>query len=168
MIVIVYRHHISVVKNIDGVPYAENDNLKEILSKRIYNSAEDIEFAKELGKLFTKYARPAYSEICASYLQSKDSFTVSQGIDIYKNGRYETARVSIEKIARDKSSGNNGKRARKILGISDEEIEDKKDSESEKAKKEKSNDSIDSKKIENTEEASKPETVTKESSLDGK
>ena len=138
------------------------------LAKETLKDTKRFSLRKELGKLFTKYARPAYSEICASYLQSKDSFTVSQGIDIYKNGRYETARVSIEKIARDKSSGNNGKRARKILGISDEEIEDKKDSESEKSKKEKSNDSKDSKKTENNEETSKPETVTKESGLDGK
>ena len=47
----------------------------------------------------------------------------------------------------------------------DEEIDDKKDSESEKVKKEKNNNSKDSK---NTEETSKPETVTKESGLDGK
>lgn len=146
---------------------------KEIidLAKETLKDDKRKKLRSELGKLFAKYARPAYSEICASYLQSKDTTTVSQGIDIYKNGRYETARVSIEKIARDKKTGANGKRARKILGISDEEVETKDDSKTEKSADKKSTEDKSNKlqtKSDSSTTEAKSTDVIKKSELDAK
>ncbi len=146
---------------------------KEIinLAKETLKDDKRKKLRSELGKLFAKYARPAYSEICASYLQSKDTTTISQGIDIYKNGRYETARVTIEKIARDKKTGANGKRARKILGISDEEVETKDDSTSEKSTDKKNTDDKSNKlqtKSDSSKTEAKPTDVNKKSELDAK
>ncbi|MBQ5878113.1 MAG: HEAT repeat domain-containing protein, partial [Treponema sp.] len=146
---------------------------KEIinLAKETLKDDKRKKLRSELGKLFAKYSRPAYSEICASYLQSKDTTTISQGIDIYKNGRYETARVTIEKIARDKKTGANGKRARKILGISDEEVETKDDSTSEKSTDKKNTDDKSNKlqtKSDSSKAEAKPTDVNKKSELDAK
>lgn len=146
---------------------------KEIidLAKETLKDDKRKKLRSELGKLFAKYARPAYSEICASYLQSKDTTTISQGIDIFKNGRYETARVSIEKIARDKKTGANGKRARKILGISDEEVETKDDSKTEKSADKKSTEDKSNKlqtKSDSSTTESKSTDVIKKSELDAK
>ena len=51
---------------------------KEIidLAKETLKDDKRKKLRSELGKLFAKYARPAYSEICASYLQSKDTTTI--------------------------------------------------------------------------------------------
>lgn len=79
----------------------------------------------ELGKLFIKYPRPSYSDICAGYLVSKDVTTVSQGLEMYKLGHYEKARVHVQEIADEGKNASNRKKARKILGLADEDDEEK-------------------------------------------
>lgn len=114
---------------------------KEILelAKETLKDDKRKNLKNELGKLFIKFAKPGFAEICSLYLQSEDSVTVSQGIELYKNGRYEMARSSLELIAKDKKSGANGKRARKILNIPEEDNETKEDKDKlQKPKKESS------------------------------
>lgn len=75
----------------------------------------------ELGKLFIKYARPGYAEICELYLQSKDADTVSQGLELYRSGRYENARSFVAAIATDKKAKQyNRKRAATLAGIDED------------------------------------------------
>lgn len=77
---------------------------------------------QNLGKLFIKYARPGYAELCVLYLQSDDVLTQSQGLELFKNARYESARPSVQAVADNKkSSAANRKRARSLLGLSDED-----------------------------------------------
>lgn len=112
---------------------------ESVLAKGLYGEDEIIELAKEtlkddkrkdlryaLGKLFIKYARPGYAELCVLYLQSKDTTTISQGLELYKNAKYEMARPSVKAIAEDtKSKTALRDKAKKLLGIQDEEEEDK-------------------------------------------
>ena len=77
----------------------------------------------------------------------------------------------IEKIARDKKTGANGKRARKILGISDEEVETKDDSTSEKSTDKKNTEDKSNKlqtKSDSSKAEAKPTDVNKKSELDAK
>ena len=56
------------------------------------------------------------------YLQSDDVLTQSQGLELFKNARYESARPSVQAVADNKkSSAANRKRARSLLGLSDED-----------------------------------------------
>lgn len=76
-----------------------------------------------LGKQIAKYGRPAYAEVCALYVQSKDAQTASLGLDMFKTARYESARAVIKELAEEvkpKNAGNK-KRARKLLGMEEEE-----------------------------------------------
>lgn len=81
-------------------------------------------FRYSIGKLISKYSRPAFADVCLLYLQSKDAQTVSLGIDMYKNSRYEIARAALLKIAEDKKgNSSNRKRARDLLGLDEQETE---------------------------------------------
>ena len=104
-----------------------------VLAKGLYGEEEIIELAKEtlkddkrkdlryaLGKLFIKYARPGYAELCVLYVQSKDSTTQSQGLELYKNAKYEMARPVIKAYSEDtKVKQQMRDKAKKILGIED-------------------------------------------------
>lgn len=106
-----------------------------LMDSGTYGEEEIIALAKEtlkddrrkslrgaLGTLFIKHARPAFAEIDVLYLQSDDAATVSQGLELYRNGRYEMARTTVLKIAEDsKAKGGNRNKARKILGLDDED-----------------------------------------------
>ena len=73
-----------------------------------------------LGKLFAKYARAGYADICRNFLLSKDAATVSLGLDMYAKAKYASAAAVVSSLANDKKSGANGERARKILGMSEQ------------------------------------------------
>ena len=73
-----------------------------------------------LGKLFAKYARAGYADICRDFLLSKDAATVSLGLDMYAKAKYASAAAVVSSLANDKKSGANGERARKILGMSEQ------------------------------------------------
>ena len=92
------------------------------LAKDVLKDDRRKSLRQNLGKLFIKYARPGYSEICVLYLQSKDTLTQSQGLELYKNARYESAKPSVQAIVDDKNAKtSNKKRARSLLGLSEEE-----------------------------------------------
>ncbi|WP_288724782.1 HEAT repeat domain-containing protein [uncultured Treponema sp.] len=92
------------------------------LAKDVLKDDRRKSLRQNLGKLFIKYARPGYAEICVLYLQSKDTLTQSQGLELYKNARYEYAKPSVQAIVDDKNAKtSNKKRARSLLGLSEEE-----------------------------------------------
>ena len=119
------------------VPDSVKSQVAEALMKNgTFGETELVELAKEacnddrrkplryaLGKLIPKYARPAYAEVCALYVQSKDAQTVSLGLDMYKAAKYESAVGVIKELAEDPKPKNTGnkKRARKLLGLEEEE-----------------------------------------------
>lgn len=74
-----------------------------------------------LGKHLAKYPRDSFDEVCIKYLESKDATTQSQGLEMYQNGKYETAKPYLQKIADDKkANSSNRKRARRLLGLDEE------------------------------------------------
>ena len=92
------------------------------LAKSVVNDDRRKTLRQNLGKLMIKYPRHCFAEVCALYLSSKDTTTQSQGIEMYKSGRYESAKDSLRAIAEDKGSKNALKpRARKLLGLEDTE-----------------------------------------------
>ncbi len=71
-----------------------------------------------IGKELAKYNRPGFAGICGMYLESKDTTTVSLGLDMYKMGKYSSAESKVRAIALDKKANvGNKKRAMKMLGI---------------------------------------------------
>lgn len=100
-----------------GKKCAEDDKLKKLRA--------------ELGKTFIKYPKKAWNEVCILYLQSKDVTTVSQGLSMFKNSKYSDAKDAVLKIANDKKSNlSNKKRARKLLGLPEDDDENSNDKES--------------------------------------
>lgn len=92
------------------------------LAKSVVNDDRRKTLRQNLGKLMIKYPRHCFAEVCALYLSSKDTTTQSQGIEMYKSGRYDSAKDSLRAIAEDKGSKNALKpRARKLLGLEDAE-----------------------------------------------
>jgi len=74
-----------------------------------------------LGKHLTKYPRDSFDEVCIKYLESKDATTQGQGLEMYQNGKYESAKPYLQKIADDKkANASNRKRAQRLLGIEEE------------------------------------------------
>lgn len=69
-----------------------------------------------LGKLFAKYGRSAYAEICGEYLASQDVATCGTGLDIYRKGRYRSCRDAVQAIADNDKAGVNQVKAERILG----------------------------------------------------
>lgn len=123
---------ITDAKTSDNVKYQAADALMKLgtvgeneiitLAKESLKDDRRKSLRQNLGKLFIKYARPGYSEICVLYLQSKDTLTQSQGLELYKNAKYELAKPSVIEIANDKNAKSaNKKRARKLLGLSEDE-----------------------------------------------
>ena len=74
-----------------------------------------------LGKQFATTGRAEYSDICKQYLESKDTATVGTGLDMYAIGKYSGLTSMVKSIAEDKKAGANQKKAKRILGIEDEE-----------------------------------------------
>ena len=73
--------------------------------------------AKELVKNY-KYS---YDEVAELYLQSKDSTTISLGLDMYKQKKSLSLEPYVNSIANEKKSSSNKTRAQKLLGIEEEE-----------------------------------------------
>ena len=91
------------------------------LAKEALTEAKHKQLKNELGKLFIKYPRPSYGEICSLYLTAKDSDTVSLGLEMFKTGKYEDARSFVVDIAHDKKAKeSNRKRAAKLAGLEEE------------------------------------------------
>lgn len=87
------------------------------LTKKALNKKQKY-LVTELGKLFIKYAKTSYGEICRLYLSAKDSDTVSLGLALYQNGRYEECSAHVTALAYDtKANSANRNKAKKLMGI---------------------------------------------------
>lgn len=95
------------------------------LAKEIVNDPARNSLRYALGKILAKYMKPAFSEAAVLYVQSKDAQLVDLGLDMYKTGRYETVKSAVKTLAEDKKNSANRKRARKLLGLEDEDFEQK-------------------------------------------
>lgn len=95
------------------------------LAKEIVNDPARNSLRYALGKILAKYMKPAFSEAAVLYVQSKDAQLVALGLDMYKTGRYETVKSAVKTLAEDKKNSANRKRARKLLGLEDEDFEQK-------------------------------------------
>ena len=93
---------------------------KEIVDDPARNS---LKFA--LGKILAKYMKPAFADVAVLYVQSKDAQLAALGLDMYKTGRYETVKSAVKTLAEDKKNSSNRTRARKLLGLDDEDFEQK-------------------------------------------
>ncbi|MBR1911701.1 MAG: HEAT repeat domain-containing protein [Treponema sp.] len=77
----------------------------------------------QIGKEFAKYDRPEYEAICGEFLVHKDVFTQGTGLDMYAKAKYASLTSQVEKIAQGTKKNANAKKARKILGIAEENEE---------------------------------------------
>ena len=79
--------------------------------------------AKGIGNELAKRSKHSYEEICLKYLENKDGDIQNIGLDIYKNYKFSgPVEEKIRSIALDrKSNGSVRNRAKKMLGIEDEE-----------------------------------------------
>lgn len=97
------------------------DDIAE-LAKSVVNDDKRKPLRYGLGKAMSKYTKPAFAEVSAMYIQSKDAQTAALGLDMYKAGRYETAVASVKELAEDKTrNSTNRKRARKLLGMEEDD-----------------------------------------------
>ena len=102
-----------------------NVGSKEIasLAKSIIDDPARNSLKSSLGKAIAKYMSPAFAEVAVVYIQSKDAQLVSLGLDMYKASHYETVKSAVKTLAEDKKNSANRKRARKLLGLEDEDFE---------------------------------------------
>lgn len=78
-----------------------------------------------IGKEIAKYDKSVFADVCIKYLTSKDTTTVSLGLDMYKTGKYSSAQETVKAIAMDKkANASNKKRAMKLLGLEEEDLQD--------------------------------------------
>lgn len=97
---------------------------KEILdlAKDCVNDDKQKDLRYAVGKELAKYYKSSYDEVCGMFLQSKDTTTVSLGLDMYKNGKSKSVENYVKTIAEDKkANSSNRNRAKKLLGIEDNE-----------------------------------------------
>lgn len=118
----------------------KNDNnigMNEIaeLAKSVIDDDKRKPLRYGLGKLFPKYMKPVFAEVSVLYIQSKDAQTAALGLDMFKAGRYEVAKAAVRELAEDKKrNSTNRKRARKLLGLDEEDSEEKTENKSSDAK----------------------------------
>ena len=84
---------------------------------------KDLRYA--IAKEMVKNYKKSYDEVAALYLQSKDSTTVSLGLDMYKQKKSSSLETYVNTIANEKKNSSNKTRAQKLLGIEEEEEENK-------------------------------------------
>jgi len=83
---------------------------------------KDLRYA--IGKELAKYENSKYEEICLKYLESKDTTTISTGIDIYKLNKFPSAEDKMRALyAEKKTTASVKSRIKKMLKIVDTEDE---------------------------------------------
>ncbi len=83
---------------------------------------KDLRYA--IGKELAKYENSKYEDICLKYLDSKDTTTISTGIDIYKLNKFNSAEDKMRALYAEKKTNASIKtRIKKMLKIEDEEAE---------------------------------------------
>ena len=84
---------------------------------------KDLRYA--IAKEMVKNYKSSYDEVAELYLQSKDASTISLGLDMYKQKKSVSLEPYVNTIANEKKSSSNKTRAQKLLGIEEEEEENK-------------------------------------------
>ena len=79
---------------------------------------KDLRYA--IGKELAKYENSSYEDICLKYLESKDTTTISLGIDIYKTNKFHSAEAKMRDLYAEKKTNSSVKsRIKKMLNIKD-------------------------------------------------
>lgn len=100
---------------------------KEIiqLALEIANDDKKKNLRYAIGKELAKYDNPSFADVCCQFLLSKDATTQSLGLDMFKIGKYSSAETIVRTIALDKKANpGNKKRAMKLLGIEESDLEE--------------------------------------------
>jgi len=85
---------------------------------------KDLRYA--IGKELAKYENPEYEDICLKYMNSKDTTTISLGIDMYKTNKFSSAEAKMRELYGEKKTNSSIKaRIKKMLKIEDEPEEKK-------------------------------------------
>lgn len=85
---------------------------------------KDLRYA--IGKELAKYENSKYQDICLQYLESKDTTTISLGLDIYKINKFASAEDKMRSLYAEKKTNASVKsRIKKMLNIEDEEKKEK-------------------------------------------
>lgn len=83
---------------------------------------KDLRYA--IGKELAKYENSEYEDICLKYLESKDTTTISLGIDIYKTNKFPSAEAKMRLLYDEKKTNSSVKaRIKKMLKIENNEEE---------------------------------------------
>ena len=80
---------------------------------------KDLRYA--IAKEMVKNYKSSYDEVAELYLQSKDSTTISLGLDMYKQKKSSSLEAYVNTIANEKKNSANKTRAQKLLGIEEKE-----------------------------------------------
>lgn len=101
---------------------------KEIIevAKSVATDDKRKDFRYAIGREMAKNYKSSYDEVTALYLQSKDSTTVSVGLEMYKQKKPSGLAGYVSTIANDKKSSANKTKAKKLLGIEEEDKVDAK------------------------------------------
>ena len=97
---------------------------KEILAlaEECLNDDKRKDLRHAIGKELAKYENPAYKKICLAYLGSKDSTTISLGLDMYKTNKFSEAETVMRDMYAEKKTNSSVKsRIKKMLNIEDED-----------------------------------------------
>ena len=88
------------------------------------DTRKDLRYA--IGKELAKYENSAYESICLKYLESKDTTTISLGLDMYKTNKFGAAATKMKALYYEKKTIASIKnRIKKMLQLEDEESESK-------------------------------------------
>lgn len=80
---------------------------------------KDLRYA--IGKELAKYENPDFEDICLQFLESKDTTTISLGLDIYKTNKFSSAEPKMRAMYEEKKTNSSIKsRIKKMLDIKDE------------------------------------------------
>lgn len=80
---------------------------------------KDLRYA--IGKELAKKPKASYEQVCLKFLSSKDTTTISLGLDIYKNKHFSSAEDMMRSLYSDKKTNASIKsRIKKMLEIEDE------------------------------------------------
>jgi len=77
-----------------------------------------------IGKALVKYIDDSFDEICLKFLESKDSTTISLGLDMYQNKKWSSVKPKVEELAKDKKESAIKRRAIRLVGEQEEEEEE--------------------------------------------
>ena len=102
----------------------ENEVIELAKSVATDDKRKDLRYA--IAKEMVKNYKSSYDEVAALYLQSKDSTTISLGLDMYKQKKSSSLEAYVNTIANEKKSSSNKTRAQKLLGIEEDESSDAK------------------------------------------